>query len=400
MTLVFSADEPEHEFRYQTEAVRAGIGCSSYGEQSEAIFTSSSFQFGSAAEAAARFAGEDDGFIYSRFSNPTVANFERRLAVLEGGEACIATASGMAAIATTVFSLLASGDHIVASRSMFGSTVNLFDKVFSRFGVSVSWVELTDPVAWEQAIKPSTRMLFVETPTNPLTQLADIAALSQLARSQGALMVVDNCFCTPALQRPLQFGADIVIHSATKYIDGQGRCIGGAIVGPAELLENQVLSFMRSGGPTMSPFNAWVFLKGLETLSLRMRAHCDNARQLAEWLQSQSAVERVFYPGLDSHPQHELARQQQDDFGAVVSFEVSGDRAAAWRVIDAVRLLSITANLGDAKTTITHPATTTHGRISEDDRKAAGIRENLIRVAVGLEHIDDIVADLERGLGA
>lgn len=382
----------------QTLAVRAGHRRSSEGEQGEPIFTTSSFVFESAAQAAARFSETEPGNIYSRFTNPTVRCFQERLAALEGGEACVATASGMSAILSVCLSQLKQGDHIVASSSLFGSSISLFNNYLSRCGISVSYVPLADVSAWEAAITPATRMLFCETPSNPLTELGDIAALGSVARANDCLLVVDNCFCTPALQRPLQLGADIVVHSATKYLDGQGRCVGGAVVGDAERVGKEVHGFLRTAGPTMSPFNAWVFLKGLETLQLRMRAHCENAMVLAEWLSQHPAVARVHYPGLASHPQHELAQRQQAGFGGVVSFEVVGAREAAWQVVDSTRLLSITANLGDAKTTITHPATTTHGRIKPEEREAAGIGENLLRVAVGLEDVVDIKADLARGL--
>lgn len=389
---------PEQFQNAETIAVREGLERTPYGEHSEPIFTTSSFVFASAAEAAARFAGTEDGFIYSRFSNPTVAQFECRLAALEKTEACIATSSGMAAVMLTVLATLRHGDHIVASRSMFGSTVSLFDKVLPRMGIEVSWVSLADTKAWAAMCTTSTKMFFVETPTNPLTELADIAALADIAHSRNILLAVDNCFCTPALQRPATLGADLVIHSATKYIDGQGRCIGGAVAGPAALLEDSFLPMMRSTGPSMSPFNAWVFSKGLETLPLRMQRHCESAMRLAQWLEEQSAVDRVYYPGLEYHPQHALAQRQQSGFGGVVSFEVSGGQSAAWKLIDEVQMLSITANLGDAKTTITHPSTTTHGRLSDQDREQAGIKPGLVRVAVGLEHVDDIVLDLEQAL--
>lgn len=393
-------DSDWQQYSPRTQAVRAGHRRSAEGEQGEAIFTTSSFVFDSAAQAAARFAEDEAGNIYSRFTNPTVRCFQERLAALEGGEACIATASGMSAILATCLSQLQQGEHIVAASSLFGSTINLFNNYLSRCGIAASYVPLVDLDAWRAAITPATRMLFCETPSNPLTELCDIAALAELAREHGLLLVIDNCFCTPALQRPLELGAHIVVHSATKYIDGQGRCLGGAVVGDAERVGRGVHGFLRTAGPSMSPFNAWVFLKGLETLELRMRAHSANAMALAEWLLAQPAVERVYYPGLSSHPQHALARRQQRDFGGVVSFEVRGGRAAAWRLIDATRLLSITANLGDAKTTITHPASTTHGRISAAQRALAGIGEGLVRVAVGLEDIDDIRADLARGLDA
>ena len=388
------SDEPG----FDTLAVRAGQQRTGEGEQSEPIFPTSSYVFASAAEAAARFAGEQPGNIYSRFTNPTVRTFEQRLAALEGGESCVATASGMAAILATCAALLKAGDHVVCSRSVFGTTTVLFSTYLAKFGIETDFVELSNLEAWEQAIRPETCLLFLETPSNPLTELADIAALSGLARERDCLLVVDNCFCTPALQRPLELGADIVIHSATKYLDGQGRCIGGAVVGDAELVGKDVFGFLRTAGPSMSPFNAWVFLKGLETLSLRMQRHCDSALELAAWLEQQPAVERVYHPGLESHPQHALASRQQQGFGGIVSFEVQGGKDAAWRVIDATRVFSITANLGDTKSTMTHPATTTHGRLSPEQRQAAGISDGLIRLAVGLETVDDLKADLERGL--
>ncbi len=385
-----------NEYAIETQAVRAGQRRTPEQEHSDPIFATSSYIFRSAAEAAARFSGKEPGNIYSRFTNPTVRAFEERLAALEGGERCIAVASGMAAIASTAFGLLKAGDHVVCSRGVFGNTVLLFQNFLGKFGVETSFVDLTDYSAWEAAIRPETRFLFVETPSNPLTEIADIRRLAELAHGQGTLLVVDNVFCTPALQKPLELGADLVIHSATKYLDGQGRCVGGAIVGPHELLEKQIYPFLRTGGPAMSPFNAWVFLKGLETLGLRMRAHSENARGLAEWLERQSWVKRVHYPGLPSHPQHDLAQRQQKTGGGIVSFEVEGGREAAWKLIDATRLLSITANLGDVKTTITHPATTTHGRLTEAERAAAGIGEGLIRIAVGLENLEDIKGDLLR----
>jgi O-succinylhomoserine sulfhydrylase len=388
------SDEPG----FDTLAVRAGQQRTGEGEQSEPIFPTSSYVFTSAAEAAARFAGEQPGNIYSRFTNPTVRTFEQRLAALEGGESCVATASGMAAILATCAALLKAGDHVVCSRSVFGTTTVLFSTYLAKFGIETDFVELSNLEAWEQAIRPETCLLFLETPSNPLTELADIAALSRLARERDCLLVVDNCFCTPALQRPLELGADIVIHSATKYLDGQGRCIGGAVVGDAELVGKDVFGFLRTAGPSMSPFNAWVFLKGLETLSLRMQRHCDSALELAAWLEQQPAVERVYHPGLESHPQHALATRQQQGFGGIVSFEVRGGQDAAWRVIDAARVFSITANLGDTKSTMTHPATTTHGRLSPEQRQAAGISDGLIRLAVGLETVDDLRVDLERGL--
>jgi len=386
------------DFGFATRAVRAGQERSGEGEQSEPIFTSSSFVFQSAAQAAARFSGEEPGNLYSRFTNPSVRTFESRLAALEGGERCVATASGMAAILATCMGLLKCGDHIVASRSLFGTTVLLFNKILGRFGVETSFVSLTESREWEAAIRPETRLLFLETPANPLTQIGDIALLADIAHRHDCLLVVDNVFCSPALQQPLRLGADIVIHSATKYIDGQGRCIGGAVVGSEELVGGEIYGFLRTAGPSMSPFNAWVFHHGLETLELRMKAHCASARKLAGWLEQQPQVERVYYPGLASHPQHELAARQQSDFGAIVSFDVQGGQEAAWRVIDSTRLLSITANLGDAKSTITHPATTTHGRLTPDERRAAGIKDSLVRVSVGLENLEDIKADLEQGL--
>ncbi len=382
----------------ETLAVRAGQERTAEGEHSEPIFATSSYVFNSAAEAAARFKGESPGNIYSRFTNPTVRTFEQRLAALEGGESCVATASGMSAILSTCLGLLQQGDHIVSSRAIFGSTVVLFDKYLSKTGIETSYVGLTDLDAWAGAIKPNTRMLFLETPSNPLTEVADIRALARLAHDNNCLLVVDNCFCTPALQQPLKLGADIVIHSATKYIDGQGRCIGGAVVGDSKLVGEEVFGFLRTAGPTLSPFNAWVFLKGLETLSIRMKAHSNHALQLAHYLEQHKKVKRVFYPGLKSHSQHQLATEQQSGYGGVVAFEVEGGQQAAWQLIDNTRLLSITANLGDAKTTITHPATTTHGRLTDEQREQAGITPGLVRIAVGLENVKDIIADLEQGL--
>jgi O-succinylhomoserine sulfhydrylase len=388
-----------NDYALETQAVRAGQRRTHEQEHSDPIFATSSYVFNSAAEAAARFSGKEPGNIYSRFTNPTVRAFEQRLAALEGGERCIAVASGMAAIASTGFGLLKAGDHVVCSRGVFGNTTILFQNYFAKFGVATTFVDLTDYEAWEQAIKPETRFLFVETPSNPLTQIADIRRLADIAHGKGALLVVDNCFLTPALQKPLALGADIVIHSATKYLDGQGRCVGGAIVGGLELLDKEIYPYLRTGGPTMSPFNAWVFLKGLETLAIRMRAHSASALELAQWLEAQSWVERAHYPGLASHPQHALAGRQQKSGGGIVSFEVRGGKDAAWALIDATRMLSITANLGDAKTTITHPATTTHGRLTDAERAAAGIVDGLVRVAVGLEDIGDIKSDLLRAFG-
>lgn len=382
----------------ETLAIRAGITRSPFGEHSEALFLTSSFVFSSAAEAARRFSGEEPGNIYARFTNPTVSMFEARLAALEGAERCIATASGMSAILACAMGLLSAGDHVVASRAVFGATVQLFGNILKRFGIETTFVAPTDPEAWAAAIRPNTRLLFAETPSNPLTEICDIAALADIAHAHGAWLAVDNCFCTPVLQRPLDLGADIVIHSATKYLDGQGRVLGGAVLGSHALLEG-VYGFLRTAGPTLSAFNAWVILKGLETLKLRMEAHSANALALARWLADQPQVARVFYPGLPSHPQHELAMRQQRAGGGIVSFELKGGREAAWRLIDATRLISITANLGDTKTTITHPATTTHGRLTPEQRAAAGISEGLVRIAVGLEAVEDIVADLARGLG-
>ncbi len=382
-----------------TLAVRAGQARSAEGEHSEALFLTSSYVFEDAAAAAARFAGEEEGNVYSRYTNPTVRNFELRIAAMEGAEDAVATASGMAAILSTCMALLKSGDHVVCSRSVFGTTTVLFNKFMSKFGVEVTFVDLTELDQWRDAIQDNTAMLFMETPSNPLCEVADIAELRVIAQDAGALLVVDNCFCTPALQKPLELGADIVIHSVTKFLDGQGRCVGGVVVGSVDHMQ-EVLGFLRSCGPTMSAFNAWVFLKGLETLRLRMEAHSENAMKLARWLTQQEAVETVFYAGLEDHPGHALAQRQQRAFGGVLSFRVRGQREEAWRVIDATRVLSLTANLGDAKTTIVHPATTTHGRLTDEERARAGITENLIRVAVGLEYIDDIQQDLARGFAA
>lgn len=382
-----------------TRAVRSGQRRSAEGEHSEPIFTTSSYVFASAAEAAARFSGEQAGNVYSRYTNPTVRTFEERIAALEGAEMGVATASGMAAILSTCMALLKAGDHIVCSRSVFGTTTVLLTKFLAKVGIRTTFVDLVDPKAWQAAICVDTRLLFLETPSNPLSEIADIRALADLAHQHNSLLVVDNCFCTPALQLPLALGADIVVHSATKYLDGQGRCVGGAVVGRREHMD-EVLGFIRTAGPSMSPFNAWVFLKGLETLRLRMMAHSASALSLAQWLQDQPNIAKVYYSGLEDHPQHALAAAQQKAFGGVMAFEVRGDMAAAWRFIDATRLVSITANLGDAKTTIVHPATTTHGRLSLEQRAEAGISDSLIRVAVGLEDIDDLRADLQRGLDA
>jgi O-succinylhomoserine sulfhydrylase len=382
------------DWGFETRAVRVGHHRTAEGEHGEPIFPTSSYVFESAAQAAARFGGSEPGNIYSRFTNPTVRIFEERLATLEGGARAVAFASGMSAILATCMSLLKSGDHVVASKAIFGTTTILFQNYLGRFGVDTTFVPLTDYAAWQQAIRPNTKLLFIETPSNPLTEVADIPRLAELAHKSGALLVVDNCFCTPALQLPLKLGADLVIHSATKYLDGQGRCVGGAVVGDAERVGKDVFGFLRTCGPTMSPFNAWVFLKGLETLSLRMKAHSANALALAQWLEQQPKVQRVYYPGLASHPQHALAKRQQSGFGGIVSFELKGGKDAAWKLIDATQLISITANLGDAKSTITHPATTTHGRLTPEQRGEAGIGDGLIRVSVGLEDIEDVKRDL------
>lgn len=386
-----------YSFGDDTLAVRAGFDRSSFMEHGEPIVTTSSFVFNSAAEAAARFCGDEDGLIYSRFTNPTVQVFEKRLAALEAGEACIATASGMAAINTLLMGTLQAGDHFVCTRNMFGSTVNQFKSLLPRFGIEVSWADSFNTEEWASLVNDKTRYFFLESPTNPLTQVADIAALADVAHSANVKLVVDNCFCTPALQKPLLQGADIVIHSATKFLDGQGRCVGGAVVGSAELIE-KLTAYMRSVGPCMSPFNAWVFTKGLETLSLRMQQHSHNAQQVAEWLQSRDEVERVYYPGLPDHPDHALASRQQRGFGGIVSFDLAGGQSAAWSLIDGTNLCSITANLGDTRTTITHNATTTHGRMSAEDRQRAGVGEALVRLSVGLENADDIIGDLEQSL--
>jgi len=388
----------DDDYEIETLAVRAGQQRTAEGEHSEPIFPTSSYVFANAAEAEARFKGEQPGNIYSRFTNPTVRTFEQRLAQLEGGTHCVATASGMSAILSTCLGLLEAGDHIVSSNAIFGTTVILFNKYIKRCGIDTDFVSLTDLNAWRKAIKPSTRLLFVETPSNPLAQIADIKALSDLAHENNCVLVVDNCLSTPILQQPLSLGADIVIHSATKYIDGQGRCMGGAVVGNEKLVGEDIFGVLRTTGPTMSAFNAWVFLKGLETLPIRMKAHSESALELATWLESHAAVKSVYYSGLKSHPQHELAAKQQSAFGGVLAFEIKGSKTDAWTVIDCTKLLSITANLGDAKTTITHPATTTHGRLSDEEKQDAGISDSLIRVSVGLENINDIKKDLDRGL--
>jgi len=391
--------DPTEGYDLATLAVRSGQHRSLEGEHSDPIYPTSSYVFSSAREAAARFGGEEEGNIYSRFTNPTVQFFEERIAAMEGGERAVATASGMAAILSTCLSLMQNGDHVVCSRSVFGSTVSLFDKYLTRTGISVSYVDPTDLDSWESAITTETKMLFLETPSNPLSELTDVAAVAEIAHKHDALLVVDNCFCTPMLQQPLKQGADIIIHSATKYLDGQGRCVGGVVVGSDKHME-EVFGFIRTGGACLSPFNAWVFLKGLETLKLRMDAHCSNALAMAQWLEQQEGIDRVFYSGLPSHPQHELAKKQQKGFGGVLSFEVKGGKEAAWRFIDATKMVSITGNLGDVKTTITHPATTTHGRMSPEAREEAGIKDNLVRLSVGIESIEDLKADMLRGLAA
>jgi O-succinylhomoserine sulfhydrylase len=386
------------KYQLETLAVRAGIERSQFGEHSEALYLTSSFVFKSAAQAAARFGNQEPGNIYSRFTNPTVSMFEQRLAALEGAECCISTASGMSAILSCVMGLLKSGDHIVCSAGVFGATVQLLGGIMKRFGVDTTFVSGTDPAGFRSAVTPRTRLIYIETPSNPLTEVYDIPALSAVAKNAGALLAVDNVFATPVLQRPLDLGADVVIHSATKYLDGQGRTLGGAVLGKRQVVYEGVYGFLRTAGPTLSPFNAWVMLKGLETLRIRIEAQSAGALELARWLEKHPRVERVYYPGLPSHPQYELAKRQQKGPGAIVSFDVKGGKEAAWRVVDSTRLLSITANLGDTKTTITHPASTTHGRITPEARAAAGISDGLLRVAVGLEAVLDIQADLARGL--
>lgn len=385
-------------FHTETLAVRAGTETTEYGENSEALFLNSSFRFENAAQAAARFGGTEPGNIYSRFTNPTVTMFQNKLAALEGAEQCVATSSGMSAILACVMGVCSAGDHVVASRSIFGTSVQLFGNILKRWGLDVTFVSLTDPAEWQAAVTTKTKLFFVETPSNPLTEVCDIQVLADIAHKAGAYLAVDNCFCTPVIQRPLDLGADIIIHSATKYIDGQGRCLGGAVLGSKTLME-PVYGFLRTAGVTMSAFNAWVFLKGLETLPIRMEAHAKNALALATWLEAQPQVARVHYPGLKSHPQHDLAMRQQSSGGGIVSFEVKAKpgqtpQEAAWALIDATQLISITANLGDAKSTITHPATTTHSRVTAEARAAAGISDGLVRIAVGLEHIEDLKADL------
>jgi len=395
----FGAEMSHDEYDIETLGVRAGTVRSQFNEHSEALFLTSSFVFKNAAEAAARFKGEEPGPIYARFTNPTVQMMEARLAALEGAERCVAFSSGMAAILATVMGLMKAGEHVVASRSIFGSTVQLFSNILGRFGVETTYVSPTDPAEWRAAVKPNTKLFFVESPSNPLTEVSDIRALADIAHEAGAWLAVDNCFCSPALQKPLELGADIIIHSATKYLDGQGRVLGGAVLGSQALMEG-VYTFLRTAGPTLSAFNAWVILKGMETLSIRMDAHSKNALALAQWLEAQPQVSRVLYPGLPSHPQHALAMSQQKTGGGIVAFELKGGKDAAWKLIDATRLLSITANLGDTKSTITHPATTTHSRMTPEQRAAAGIGDGLVRIAMGLESVADIQADLQRGLAA
>ena len=388
------------EYDAQTLAIRSGIHRTEFGEHAEPLFLTSSFVFESAAQAAARFAGSDAGYVYSRYTNPTVDAFEERLAALEGAECCVATSSGMAAILGCAMGLLRSGDHIVASRSLFGATTQLFNNLLGKFGIATTYVPLADPTAWAAAVRPQTKLFFVETPSNPMMEIADIPALADIAHRAGSLLVVDNCFCTPIIQKPLALGADIVVHSATKYLDGQGRVMGGAVLGRRDVVLEPLTAFLRNAGATLSPFNAWVVLKGLETLPIRMQAQSATADLLARWLESHPKVKRVHYPGLESHPQHTLVKAQQKIGGAVLSFEVAGDRDAAWRIVDSTRMISITANLGDTKSTITHPASTTHGRISPEARQVAGIGEGLLRLSVGLESFDDLQADIARGLGS
>ena len=388
------------DYDEQTRAIRAGHVRTHENEHSEAIFATSGFIFEDAETAAAKFEPDSRGNVYSRFTNPTVRTFQNRLASLDGGEACIATASGMSAILLACMGMLKAGDHVVCSRSVFGSISIFFSKVFSRFGVSCDFVSPTDPAHWEAAVRPNTRMFFAETPSNPLQELIDIRQLSEMAHNHNARLVVDNGFCTPVLQKPLSLGADVVVYTATKYIDGQGRCVGGAVVGDDQLVGDEMFAIMRTVGPAMSPFNAWVFLKGLETLSLRMKAISNQALELAQWLEDRPEVERVFYTGLASHPQYELAQTQQKAGGGIVSFRLKGGREQAWNFIDATQLMSLSANLGDVRTIITHPASTTHGRLTDQEREESGITENLIRIAVGLEHIDDIKSDLNAGFAA
>ena len=381
-----------------TLGVRAGEMRSEFGEHSAAIHATSSFVFESAEAAAKRFSGEEPGLIYSRFTNPTVQGFERKLAAMEGGDQAVATASGMSAILSLLLATLRAGDHLVAAKGLFGSTTGLLNNILSRFDIAITYVAPSDTDAWRQAVQPNTRLFMVESPTNPLCELADIAALAQIARDVGVLLAVDNCFCTPALQQPLALGAHVVLHSATKFLDGQGRAVGGAVVGDSKLVGEDVFGIIRTAGPCMSPFNAWVFLKGLETLDVRMRAHCQRAEQVAGWLAEQPAVDRVYYTGLSTHPQHALACRQQSGHGAIVAFDLKGGQAAAFNLINATRLFSITANLGDVRSTITHPPTTTHYRIGPELRAAAGIQDGLVRLSIGLEDAGDLIADLQRGL--
>lgn len=388
------------DLKPDTLGVRAGVARSDFREHSEALVLSTSFTYTSAAEAARRFANEEPGNIYSRFTNPTVTMFQNRLAALEGAEACVATATGMAAVATTALGLLKAGDHILAARGVFGTVVPLFDQILARLGIATSWVDLNDLDAWKRAVRPNTRLIFVETPSNPVCEIADIAALADIAKKAGAVLAVDNCMCSPALQRPIEFGADLVIHSATKYLDGQGRVLAGAIAGRSDLVSGPLFSFVRTAGPAISPFNAWICLKGMETLRLRMQAQSAAALELARWLEAHPAVERVHYPMLESHSQHALAKRQQSAGGGVLSFVAKGGREGAWRVIDGVKTISITANFGDVKSTICHPATTTHGRVPPAAREAAGIVEGLVRLGVGLEDPEDLRRDLARGLDA
>ncbi len=394
------SDNDWQHYSIETQGIRAGQHRTPENEHSDAIFPTSSYVFESAQEAFERFSGKSEGNIYSRFTNPTVRAFEQRLAIMEGAERAMATSSGMAAINVVCLGLLNAGDHVVCSRSVFGNTALMFKNIMQKFAVETTFVDLDDINAWAAATKANTRLFFLETPSNPLGNVADIKKLAKLAHANDALVVVDNVYCTPALQKPLSLGADLVVHSATKYIDGQGRCVGGAVVGNNALIEEKIYPILRTAGHTMSPFNAWVFHKGLETLSLRMEKHCANALIVAQWLEQQANVQKVYYTGLANHPQHELAKQQQTGFGGIVSFEVKGGKENAWKVIDATQMISITANLGDVKSMITHPSTTTHGRLSEEERNKAGITDSLVRLGVGLENVDDITADLHRGLSS
>jgi O-succinylhomoserine sulfhydrylase len=391
-------DEKFSGSRLATRAVRAGQVRTTEGEHAEPIFLTSSYVFNSAADAAARFSGEQAGNIYTRFTNPTVRTFEERLAAMEEGECCVATATGMSAILACCMGLLAAGDHVVAGRDLFGSTIILFNNILTKFGLTFTYVDSANLVQWEDAIKTNTKMLFLETPSNPLCNVSDIRAVAKIAHDNSALLVVDNTYCTPVLQQPLKLGADVVVHSSTKYIDGQGRTMGGAVVGDKKHVGEDVFGFLRSAGPSLSPFNAWVQLKGLETLSIRMKAHSQYALEMAGWLETHPSVERVYYPDLPSHPQHDLAQHQQNSAGGVIAFLVQGGQDQAWSVIDSTELFSITANLGDAKSTITHPATTTHGRLTVEQREEMGVLDNLLRISIGLEDVDDLKKDLQRGL--